>query len=163
MMCARDLTIESLNWTPKRFAAGMGSISWFVIFIVCLNIEVRGHWQPVDTGQIYATCTHTHTWKDTAQILPRRVVTVVSRCCWSFGPSSSRYQSLSYSPLRSLTLLIENGCRLRRRELKDRERESKFLCGRKKEQLNERGKELNLCRPTLIKCRMAVGSTVGLK
>lgn len=64
-------------------------------------------------------------------------VAVVSSCCWSLGPSSSRYQSWSYSPLCSLTLLIENGCHwegCRKREIR-----SRFFCERKSETVKEAG------------------------
>ncbi len=39
--------------------------------------------------------THARTQAATAQFLAQHVIAVVSCCCWSLGPSSSRYQSLN--------------------------------------------------------------------
>lgn len=81
---------------------------------------------------------------------------VVSCCCWSPGPCSSRYQRLSYffaplpDPPNWERLL------LRKSELKrQRKIENRYLCEstrllRAKEWPNERSKELNLWGPKLI-------------
>lgn len=115
-------------------------------------MEVRGHWQPVDTAQIYAT----RTTVQTCIRSPGFDSAVVSCCCWSPGPCSSRYQRLSYfsaplpDPPNWERLL------LRKSELKrQRKIENRYLCEstqllRAKERPNERSKELNLWRPKLI-------------
>lgn len=62
-LCMSDLfpLFKSLNWTCNRTASRQ-SQHWHVH--VCLNMEVRGHWQPVDTVQIYA---HTHPCEHTGK------------------------------------------------------------------------------------------------
>lgn len=72
------------------------------------------------------TCAHTRA--NTGSQSPALGAAVVSRCCWSLGASSSRYQS--YSPLRSLNPL--NWERLwfteRERAKQSKVRENRFLC-----------------------------------
>lgn len=136
-------------------------------------MEVRGHWQPVDTDQIYATCTdtqtHTHPCKHICSHSP-----VFGAARYSSGFllllifGSFQLQipepQLFSAPLRD----PPNWERLWLREL-NRHREGEQILVwkwkkkvRTKEWANERSKELDLCRPMLIKWRMAVCSTVGL-
>lgn len=113
------------------------------------------------------TCAHTRA--NTGSHSPVLGAAVVSRCRWSLGASSSRYQS--YSPLRSLNPL--NWERLwfteRERAKQSKVRERTDSCAKaKKESKNKRmkasegSKDQDLCRPALIRQREAACSTVDL-
>lgn len=79
----------------------------------------------------------TRTQAATARFLAQHIIARVSCCCWSLGPSSSRYQSLSYSSLCFLTLLIENGCDWERERAEQTERGRMDSCVNAKESKNK--------------------------
>lgn len=106
-------------------------------------MKVRGHWQPVDTEQIYATRTHTSMQthrQATAQSLAQRVTAVVFCCCWSLGPSSSRYQSLLFSAPLPDPLNWERLWLRKRERAKETDRGRTDSCAKVKESKNKRMK-----------------------